>query len=467
MSVLDDYSALAQELRARLGRCRPLALVPPMGRSPVDPEDGDEEPRRARFRRVSSGAARGGLIPPRRVARRLGPSLLDEDDERRSRGGGGGGSDPAGRAGGGAGRTAARAPTRGVPGTRASGGRGPQAAVVKLASFTSGRGRAGALADYLSRDGALVVETHTGERLEGTAVIGAELDRWAERFDNRQPSKDVAALVVTAMSPPSPISEEMFGQAVSDALRGYRHALTVARSEDGAFEAYVVVKLAGEERGARLKLDGRGKARLAEEVRAATEAGEGSVLVALTGTSHGREGAVYRLERLVERGTTRTQDGRTLCDAADARAEASAWAPTLRSRQVRDTMHLIASARAGTDPEVTLQAARVFLGRAFPGHAYMFARHEDRGHVHVHAMVVMRGASGHKLHPTITTFGRWRELYAEAAREQGLDMVASRRLERAAVPAYRLAHVKAAERGVASEAVRRRIEAKQTDAVHV
>jgi len=91
----------------------------------------------------------------------------------------------------------------------------------------------------------------------------------------------------------------------------------------------------------------------------------------------------------------------------------------MRPRSPRDTMHLVVSARAGTDREAFKASVRDYLSAAFPGHRYAFALHQDRPHLHAHAVITMRAADGPRLHPNITDFHAWRGMFAEAARGHG------------------------------------------------
>ena len=95
---------------------------------------------------------------------------------------------------------------------------------------------------------------------------------------------------------------------------------------------------------------------------------------------------------------------------------ANSWKRALRSREQRDAAHIILSAKPGTDPEAFLDAARATLRREFSGHAFVFALHTDRKHLHVHAVVQMTNAHGERIDPKIPDLRRWRETMAEEAR---------------------------------------------------
>lgn len=196
----------------------------------------------------------------------------EEEDRRGSRVKG----DGSGRFGGSGVRSSANAfddlPIRGggrrissnLAGTRVStptqagrgGGTGPQAAVIKVASYAAGRRRVGALTDYLSRDGALTVETQSGQKLTGRAALDAELVSWESAFENRAPSKDVASLAIGVGN----FGDERLSEGLKQAFAGRKFAWQ--RVEDDAASVRVVVVLAGQDRR-RLDVSLSGRARIA------------------------------------------------------------------------------------------------------------------------------------------------------------------------------------------------------------
>src|SRR3954462_13979445 len=122
------------------------------------------------------------------------------------------------------------------------------------------------------------------------------------------------------------------------------------------------------------------------------------------------------------------------------------------------------SARAGTDRTRFAAAVATMMGREFAGHRYLLGRHDDKGHVHVHAILLARNADGRKIDPKIADLARWREAMAQAAREHGIAMVATRRHELAAGRPFTRAHAARTARGLASAAIRTRVEVKRAAA---
>ena len=147
----------------------------------------------------------------------------------------------------------------------------------------------------------------------------------------------------------------------------------------------------------------------------------------------------YRLNKLIEKGPAIDDRGKAIANVAETRTAAREWGPTLRSQSSRDTMHLIVSAKAGTDVEALTRAARAFLHDRFADHKFMFGVHTDKeaqGHVHVHAVVAVKSESGQKLHPGRDTFSEWRQVYAQHAQAEGLKIVATSARERASSQSY-------------------------------
>lgn len=400
----------------------------------------------------------------------VGPGLDPEDEFRRRRVGAGPAAERGRRRNGsaGLGRLIAFRPsllraatTKGKPGSglaaKARLALGAQPAVVKVASFAGGPARVKSLLDYLSRQGELSVEDETGAEIHGREQVLDFSRRWSDRFDGRAESRDVLFVKLRIPGAALESADERMRAVAGDRPFAYR-----AGQDDGDLRIDLVVSVRSPADGSRLPLRGRAFADHIER-----GAGEGT-RAELAGWGHAEAGAVRLLHKLfagLEGGRVVESGGRAVTDDVKVREVATAWAATMRPRSPRDTMHLVVSARAGTDREAFKDSVRDYLAAAFPGHRYAFALHQDRPHLHAHALITMRAADGSRLHPNITDFHAWRGMFAEAAREHGLEFTATRRHDRAAAPAYKLKHVRAVERGDALEATRRRVAAKKADAV--
>lgn len=418
----------------------------------------DEDSRRG-------GGGFAGFGQPSEAARARPTSLSWEDEDRHGGGGGGGG-----------GRLApARRERKRLPdsGTRISGlTGGGQKAVVKVVSFASGGARVGALASYVTkeREGGVATEDQDGLALDATA-IGAKLERWRHGYSERQPSKDVAT-VRLEISGRAGLDAATVRTAIGRAYQDHRFALRVERAGEGGFEVMAVVaaaadpflSVAGGKAQPRFKFDKAFEASLAAGI--ASELGA-EVQAQVLGTGHGREGVVHRLSCLVASGAALDEQGRELTTVVDVRAAADGWRKGLGSRQARDAVHFVVSAKAGTDPIAFKSTARELLASEFAGHEYLFSVHNDRGHLHAHAVILVEGEDGRRIRPDISTFAAWRSRYAEIAESHGIRMVATRRSDTASAPAFSYSEAALTDRGVAPDHIRRKVVAKRTDAIHV
>jgi hypothetical protein len=100
--------------------------------------------------------------------------------------------------------------------------------------------------------------------------------------------------------------------------------------------------------------------------------------------------------------------------------------------------HLVLSMPEGTDELGVKRAVRDFAAKELEGHLYVMAQHtfdndpdpKPSKHPHVHVIVKVRSDEGKRLNPRKGDLQRWRETYAEALREHGIDATATRRLQR-------------------------------------
>ncbi|RWL78701.1 MAG: hypothetical protein EOR69_26720 [Mesorhizobium sp.] len=122
------------------------------------------------------------------------------------------------------------------------------------------------------------------------------------------------------------------------------------------------------------------------------------------------------------------------------------WRPQLSGRERRNAYHLLFSARAGTDAQAIMAAARAVLEERAPGHKFVLAHHAETKHVHIHVMVQARSADGERLTFYKADLHAWREAYAEKAREHGIAMVATRRHDHAMSRPYTKEHAGAYKR---------------------
>ena len=363
--------------------------------------------------------------------------------------------------------------------------RGSQPVVVKLVSYGGGA-RAGAMMSYTSRGGAVAAENELGQRILGKDAIAAQRAEWEHLFDNRAPSRDLGLfhVMIDGASLGSGVDRD---QQVREILRsGFgdrRFAYAVQERDSIERGVSGVVVLRGRD-GKRLTGD-RKAAGFVQERYDESEIGQDvEARFRFHGYGNGVEWGTGRVRGLVARteGDVHDDAGRLIGNAEHAGdLVQKQWRKEMHSRKGRDVIHLIVSARAGTNAPVFEAAVRDFLGDAFAGHRYVFAVHDPavdpkeldaggrRPHIHAHAIVTMRSETGGRIETSPRVFRQWRSLMSEKAREQGIDMELTDRREQASAPAYTRNQVRPVSyRGRTmhegtSDAARARYEAKRSN----
>lgn len=385
--------------------------------------------------------------------RLIGKSPADDDEERRRRGATTAGAS-ASRAR--ATRIAGRASFRGdasvarpMANRFAGLASGSQPAVVKMASFGGG-GRLGAMAAYISRNGEVAMENQAGEGLRGREAIAELSGDWAHLMGNRAESRDIGTFHIDVTGEPAEgVALNAWARDVAKSAFGDRSFVFAVEEREGhrRIEGVVVLR---DRSGERLTADEK-----AEEIVRSRMSGEGTgradAEFHFSGYGNGVEYGTARVRKLVERhqGSVETDRGETVADTKSAGDLVQLqWRGELHSRKPRDVMHLVMSARAGTDAEAFRAAARDFLASEFAHHRYVFSIHDPtqdpkgereggkRPHVHVHAIVAMRSEDGERVETSIAAFRRWREGLAESARTHGIRMEMTDRRDQANAPAF-------------------------------
>jgi hypothetical protein len=330
--------------------------------------------------------------------------------------------------------------------------RGSQPAVVKLASYGGGA-RSAAMMNYTSRGGELAVENERGERVLGRDALAEQRSEWEHLFDNRAASRDIGVFHVS-IDVASLRSDVDQGDQLREILRsGFcdrRFVYAVRKRSPDELHVSGVVLLRD---GAGERLTGDRKAsQIVQQRYDDTDIGRDiDARFRFHGYGNGVEWGTARARELVAGtdGEVREDTGRLIGDAVQAGdLVQKEWRKELHSRKGRDVMHLIVSARAGTDASAFEGAVREFLGEQFAGHRYVFAVHDPaldpkemaeggkRPHIHAHAIVTMRSETGERIVTSPQLFREWRSAMAEKAREQGIDMELTDRRELASAPAY-------------------------------
>ena len=173
---------------------------------------------------------------------------------------------------------------------------------------------------------------------------------------------------------------------------------------------------------------------LAERLRAARRIPQ--AVVKITSFAHGAK-KVRELMRYISRDgelALESESGETLTNLDQQREVVAEWADNFDPRpRSRDAAHIVFSMPRGSDPEALRKAVRTVMTRHFSGHQAVWGIHVDRQHPHAHVILVMRGrgqAQDKKLEFKKQDLYRLREVFAEAAREQGVPLAASPRAAR-------------------------------------
>ncbi|MER9651516.1 conjugal transfer protein TraA [Mesorhizobium sp. M0199] len=346
--------------------------------------------------------------------------------------------------------TRAAAASRPIEARLSAVAKGSQPAVVKMASYVGGA-RVGAMLNYVSRGGELTVENENGERISSREDLARLRGDWNHLFQNRAESRDIGIFTVEIASAAVSSDEamhELVRNSLTSAFGDRRYAYAVTPQADGALTVQGAVVLRSGQ-GERLSGDDKAASLIQARYDASAAAQGVAARFSFQGYGNGVEYGASNLRSLVERHDVRDYRGQIVGDEKHAGdLVQKEWRGDLHSRKGRDVMHLIMSARAGTNVEAFENAARDFLAEQFAGHRYVFAMHDPandpkeegeggkRPHVHAHAIITMRSESGDRIETTPQVFREWRATMAQMARAQGIAMEMTDRREFASPPAF-------------------------------
>ncbi|RVI63690.1 conjugal transfer protein TraA [Sinorhizobium meliloti] len=378
---------------------------------------------------------------------------------------GGGGSAPKGR---GAPRAQVATVARPMEARLAAVAKGSQPAVVKMASYGGGA-RVGAMLNYVSRGGELKAENENGRILEGREELARIRGDWDHLFQNRAESRDIGSFSVEIAASGFASDEALHEQVRNTLTSGFgdrRYAYAVAKNDGGSVTVQGLVVLRSGQ-GERLTGDAKAAGIIQGRYDASAAAGEAAAKFSFHGYGNGVEFGASRLRVLVDRhNDVRDDRGQSIANEKVAGdLVQKEWRGELHSRKSRDVMHVIMSARAGTDVAAFEGAVRDFLAHQFAGHRYVFAMHDPasdpkealeggkRPHVHAHAIVAMKSDPGDRIETTPAVFREWRSVMAEKAREHGIEMEMTDRREFASPPAFTRTQVRPVSRECRTEHV--------------
>lgn len=122
--------------------------------------------------------------------------------------------------------------------------------------------------------------------------------------------------------------------------------------------------------------------------------------------------------------------GKQALDALIEQWHVGGWGIPQESKR-RETLNVLLSMPPGTDRQAVWDAARAFAHETFgDGRPYVFAKHDDEAHPHVHMSVHTRGPDGRRLNPRKRDLHQWREAFAQQLRARGVDANATPRMAR-------------------------------------
>lgn len=179
------------------------------------------------------------------------------------------------------------------------------------------------------------------------------------------------------------------------------------------------------------------------------------VMVKLAKAPKGMRGIANNLTYISRNGQLdlEDEDGQLICGkeaVADLKAE---WehggTPIPAQSRSRDAFHLVLSMPEGTDPLGVQRAARDFAKREFLTHQYAMVLHtfetdpdpNPSVHPHVHLTVKAVSFEGIRLNPRKPDLQRWREGFAKALREHGIDATTTSRLHRTTQERWTVRHL--------------------------
>lgn len=132
-------------------------------------------------------------------------------------------------------------------------------------------------------------------------------------------------------------------------------------------------------------------------------------------------------------------DGERLASREEVRGIARDWMKEVEAdpRPRKDgsvSLSIVLSMPPGTEPFRMHDASRAFAARTFgETNPYVFAFHTDERHPHVHLTVRTLAHDGRKLNPRKADLERWRQTFAAALRERGVEAEATPRRARGVV----------------------------------
>ncbi|AID34373.1 hypothetical protein GCM10007881_43950 [Mesorhizobium huakuii] len=446
---------------------------PPRSPPAVTGVAGSSMPSRAPTSTAAASPPKAASVPIMVYGATLAGFRPEEEEEDWKRRGGGGGR--RGARASGIGRAARVAYQARAVAARAGYAAGAQPAVFKvMPNPPSTREAAARLLNYIGKRDDEKGEKHDieifdedGQVLATGGARKAFLETFCETFE--PPLENTNFIEVRFQ-----LAGEVTDDALSEALNKAFGAKPFIYAQDGqAVEVYahtderagpLAKVLAGGRENSRSKALDKIEERLSEAMGAAGVAAKSEVTAAVSREPK----AKYFLQKFIRtHSQVRHANGEPVPGVKNSTKAAASvyeqWRPQFSGRERRNAYHLLFSARAGTDANAVMAAARAVLEERAPGYKFVLAHHKDTKHVHVHAMVQARSADGERLKFYKPDLAAWRETFAEKARENGIAMVATRRMDHAMTRPFTKEHAGAYSR--AQSDPRYRVSAKTIERV--
>jgi len=178
---------------------------------------------------------------------------------------------------------------------------------------------------------------------------------------------------------------------------------------------------------------GDARARLARVAGRAPE-----VMVKVTGRTRDPGHVRAHLDYISRNGELEAEDrdGALITGRLAIRELADDWsaialADSRRRASTPFSVSVVLSMPAETDPATVRDAARAFAREVFADRFdYVFALHTDAQHPHVHLAVRALGDQGERLNPKKADLETWRQVFAQALRDRGVEAEATPRRAR-------------------------------------
>ncbi|WP_144422869.1 relaxase/mobilization nuclease domain-containing protein [Xanthomonas arboricola] len=167
------------------------------------------------------------------------------------------------------------------------------------------------------------------------------------------------------------------------------------------------------------------------------------VVVSITGKTMGLRHMTSHLEYIHREGNLEgeTSDGSLVIGRDEVQSLAKEWfarrqsGPSGRQNRSKDTVNVVFSMPEGTPRLAVTDATKVAAKRLFGDRFdYVMVTHTDTPNPHVHVTVLARGNNGERLNPGPDDLQTWREVFAQALREQAVEAEATSREMRGVVP---------------------------------